>query len=118
MISAIKYSLTSNLCLKQRIALISWITTLYYNQLPLPSVTNDQRVVGVNVLTYTELFDALKGILPCNDGLTKESCETFWDGLKDSFINSIKLAYEKKTLSISQRHAVIKLIVKKVMIKQ
>ena len=99
MISAIRCSLTWNLCLKERITLIRWITTLYYNQLLLPSVTNDQRVVGDNDLTYTELFDALKGIPPCNDGLTKEICETFWDGLKDSFINSIKLANEKKTLT-------------------
>ena len=118
MISAIKCSLTSNLCLKQRIALIRWITTLYYNQLPLPSVTNDQRVVGDNNLTYTELFGALKGMPPCNDSLTKEFCETFWDGLKDSFINLIKLAYGKKLLSISQRQAFIKLIVKKIVTKQ
>ena len=50
---------------------------------------------------------------PGNDGLTKELYETFWDELKDSFINSIKLAYQKKALSTSQRQAVIKLIEKK-----
>ena len=50
---------------------------------------------------------------PGNDGLTKEFYETFWDEFKDSFINSIKLAYQKKALSTSQRQAVIKLIEKK-----
>ena len=50
---------------------------------------------------------------PGNDRLTKEFYETFWDELKDSFINSIKLAYQKKALSISQQQAVIKLIEKK-----
>ena len=59
----------------------------------------------------------MKGILnnksPGNEGLTKEFNETFWDELKDSFINSIKLAYQKKALSASQRQAVIKLIEKK-----
>ena len=50
---------------------------------------------------------------PSNDGLTKIFYETFWDELKDSFINSIKLAYQKKILSISQRQAVIKFIEKK-----
>ena len=49
---------------------------------------------------------------PGNDGLTKELYETFWDELKDSFINSIKLAYQKKALTTSQHQAVIKLIEK------
>ena len=85
--------------------------------IPLPSVTNDQKVVYDNDLTDKELFDALKGIpnkkSPGNDGLTKEFYETFWDELKDSFINSVKLAYQKEALSTSQRQAVIKLIEKK-----
>ena len=63
------------------------------------------------------MFDALKGI-PSNkslgnDGLTKEFYETFWDELKNSFINSIKLAYQKQALSTSQRQAVINLFEKK-----
>ena len=53
-----------------------------------------------NDLTDKELLNALKGILnnksPGNDGLTKEFYETFWDELKDSFINLIKLAYQKR----------------------
>ena len=53
-----------------------------------------------NDLTDKELLNALTGILnnksPGNDGLTKEFYETFWDELKDSFINLIKLAYQKR----------------------
>ena len=83
----------------------------------LPSVTNDQKVVCNIDLTSKELFDALKGIpndkYPGNDGLTKEFNETFWDELKYSFINSIKLAYQKMALSTSKHQAVIKLIEKK-----
>ena len=45
-----------------------------------------------------------------NDGLTKEFYETFWDELKNSFINSINLAYQKKVLSTSQRQSVTKFI--------
>ena len=63
------------------------------------------------------LFDVLKEIpsnkSPGNDGLTKESYETFWDELKNSFINSVKLAYQKQALSTSQRQAVIKFFDKK-----
>ena len=84
-------------------------------------MTNDQKVVCDNDLTDKKLFDALKGIpnnkSPGDDGLTKEFYETFWNELKDSFINSIKLAYRKKTLSTSQRQAIIKLIQKKIAIK-
>ena len=69
-----------------------------------------------NNLTYKELF-ALKGIpnskSPGNDGFTNEFHKTFWDELSDYFINSIKLAYQKKALTTLQRQAVIKLIEKK-----
>ena len=47
---------------------------------------------------------------PRNDGLAKEFYETFWDELKNYFINSINLAYQKKVLSTSQRQSVTKLI--------
>ena len=68
----------------------------------LPSVTNEQRVVSHNDLTNKELFEALKGTPNNkslrNDGLTKEFYETFWDELKDLFISSINLPYQKKTI--------------------
>ena len=83
----------------------------------LPSVTNYQKVVCNNNLTNKELSDALKGIpnnkSPGNDRLTVEFYEMFWDELKDSFINSINLAYQKKALSTSQRQVVTILIEKK-----
>ena len=49
---------------------------------------------------------------PGNDGLAKEFYETFWEKLKETFKNSIKLAYQKKNaLLISQ--TVVKIIEKK-----
>ena len=50
---------------------------------------------------------------PGNDGLTKEICETFWDQLKEIFVNSAIEAQEIGHLSTSQRQAIIKLIKKK-----
>ena len=50
---------------------------------------------------------------PGNDGLTKEFYETFWNEIKNSFMNSIMEARERKKLSASQRQAVNKLIEKK-----
>ena len=52
-----------------------------------------------------------------NDGLSKEFFETFWEEIKDVYINSLKQAKIKNTLSISQRQAVIKLLEKKIEIK-
>ena len=50
---------------------------------------------------------------PGNDGLTKEFCETFWDKLKETFVNSVREAREIGHLSTSQRQAIIKLIEKR-----
>ena len=49
---------------------------------------------------------------PGNDGLTKEFYETFWDGLKKIFVNSVREANEIGHLSTFQRQAIIKLIKK------
>ena len=54
---------------------------------------------------------------PVNDGLTKESYETFWNELKETFINSESEAKEIGDLSTSQRQAIIKLIEKKIEIR-
>ena len=48
-----------------------------------------------------------------NDGLTKEFFVTFWEDIKDAFLNSCRTAKLKKEVSTSQRQAVIKLIEKK-----
>ena len=50
---------------------------------------------------------------PGNNGLTKEFFVTFWEGIKDVFLNSCRTAKLKKKLSTSQKQAVIKLIEKK-----
>ena len=50
---------------------------------------------------------------PGNDGLIKEFFVTFWEDIKDSFLNSCLTAKLKKELSTYQRQAVIKLIQKK-----
>ena len=50
---------------------------------------------------------------PGNDGLTKEFYETFWDDLKEIFVDSVREAKEIGHLSTSQRQTIIKLIEKK-----
>ena len=48
-----------------------------------------------------------------NDDLTKEFYETFWNKLKEIFVDSLLEAKEKGHLYISQRQTIIKLIEKK-----
>ena len=50
---------------------------------------------------------------PGNDGLIKEFYETFWNELKEIFVDSVLEAKGKRRLSISQRQAIIKVIEKK-----
>ena len=49
---------------------------------------------------------------PGNGGLTKEFYKTFWDELKTPIMENVRQAFDTKTLSISQKQAVIKLIEK------
>ena len=50
---------------------------------------------------------------PGNNGLTKESCVTFWNKWKEIFLDSVSEAKEKGLLNTSQRQAIIKLIEKR-----
>ena len=50
---------------------------------------------------------------PGNDGLTKKFYQNFQDHVKVPFLLLFKLAFLKKELSTSQKHAAIKLIEKK-----
>ena len=50
---------------------------------------------------------------PGNNGLTKEFYETFWEELKQTFMNSLNKAKLSKKLVTSQRQAVMKLLEKK-----
>ena len=51
---------------------------------------------------------------PGTDGLTNEFYETFWNELKELFVESLSEAKEKGHLSTSQKQAIIKLIEKKI----
>ena len=62
---------------------------------------------------YISLMSMQNDKSPGNDGLTKEFFVTFWEDIKDVFLNLCRTAKRKKELSTSQRQAVIKLIEKK-----
>ena len=89
----------------------------FLDNISLPVINNDFFNLCENDLTEDELLISLKSMqnnkTPGNDGLTKEFYETFWNEIKYVFLKSLKQAKEKGQLSISERHAVIKLIGKK-----
>ena len=49
---------------------------------------------------------------PGNDGSAEELCETFWNELKEIFVDSVLEAKEKGHLGISQRQTIIKRFIK------
>ena len=69
-----------------------------------------------NELSEKELYISLMSIQnnksTGNDGLKKEFFVTFWEDIKDVFLNSFRIAILKKELSTLQRQALIKLIEK------
>ena len=83
----------------------------------LPNLTSKSFDICESEITEKDLITALKSMpyvkSPGHDGLTKEFYEPFWDDLKFYFINSLNQSKIEGNLSISQRQAVIKLIVKK-----
>ena len=54
---------------------------------------------------------------PGQDGLTEEFYGTFWNELKEIFVDSVLETKEKGHLSLSQRKAIIKLTEKKTEIR-
>ena len=82
---------------------------LFLNSIASPNLTSKSFNICESEITEKGLITALESM----DGLTKEFYEHFWDDLKFYFINSLKQSKIDGNISISQRQANIKLIVKK-----
>ena len=89
----------------------------FLNEAFVPKLYYEDARICESDLNELELLKALKSMQsnksPGHDGLTKEFYKTFWNQIKQPFMNSIMEAREEKKLSTSQRQAVIKLIEKK-----
>ena len=68
-------------------------------------ITEDSLLVALNSIPNHET--------PGNDGLSEEFYETFWEDVKEVFINSLKQVKIEGSVSISQRQAVLKFLEKK-----
>ena len=74
--------------------------------------TRRKRKVCDEEISEQEVILAMKNFSnnksPGNDGLTKVFYETFWEELKQAFMNSLNQAIVSKKLVTSQRQAVIR----------
>ena len=95
--------------------------TAYLNQISIPVLTGEQSQTCEGPISENELAKTLKNMSynksPGNVGSAKEFHETFWEDLKKPFRASITNAFHRGELSYSQKKAVIKLIEKKIEIK-
>ena len=93
----------------------------FLNFIDVPKLSEDQVKLCKEDVTKKDLYKSLRSMQnhksPGNDTLTKEFYETFWEDLKEIFLNSVPEAKEIGHLSTSQRQAIIKLIEKKIEIK-
>ena len=68
----------------------------------IPKLSEDESKLCEEDLTENNLYDSLKSMQndksPGNDGLTKEFYETFWNELKEIFVDSVLETKEERHL--------------------
>ena len=93
----------------------------FFSDVDIPKLSENQANLCEENLTEKDLYNSLKSMQsdksPGNDGLIKEFYETLWNKLKDIFVDSVSEAKERGNLSTSQRQAIIKLIEKRIEIR-
>ena len=86
-------------------------------RLNIAKLSQDKIKLCEEDLTEKDLYDSLKSMQNNkslgNNGLPKEFYETFWNELREIFVNSVLETKEKEHLSKSQIQAIIKLIERK-----
>ena len=75
----------------------------FLNVINVPKLSEDQAKLCEEDLTGKDLYNSLRSMQndksPGNDGLTKEFYETFWNDLKEIFVDSVREAKEIGHLS-------------------
>ena len=82
----------------------------------IPRLSNEEQATFEHELTVQEIKNVLhsfeKNKTPGEDGFSKEFYETFFDLLNQNLLDSYNEAFQKGSLSVSQRRGVISLIPK------
>ena len=93
----------------------------FFSDVDIPKLSENQVKLCEENLTEKDLCNSLKSMQSDkskgNDGLTKEFYKAFWTELKEDFVDAVSEAKEKGILSTSQIQAIIKLIEKRIEIR-
>ena len=88
----------------------------FIQNLEIPRLSNEEQATFEHELTVQEIKNVLhsfeKNKTPGEDGFSKEFYETFFDLLNQNLLDSYNEAFQKGSLSVSQRRGVISLIPK------
>ena len=88
----------------------------FLKDIQIPLLTKEQKKTCEGELTKKEIYQSLINMennkSPGNSGLKKEFYCTFWNKIKNIFINSLRESKYLKVLSTSQWQAIIRLIEK------
>ena len=84
---------------------------IYYDDLPIPKLSEDYRQCGEGVITLDECSKVLNSFAlnktPGNDGLPIGFYQTFWNSVGELLVESFNESFIKGETSPSQRQAVI-----------
>ena len=88
----------------------------FLNDISILSLSETERQICEEELTEKDIYESMISFVniksPSNDRFAKEFCNTFWQDVKDIFINSLQESKRLKHLCISQGQAIIKLLEK------
>ena len=93
----------------------------FLDELPLPSLSLEENMFYDTEIQEQDLCLFSKGVennkSTGNDGLTKEFHEIFWNEISEPLLKSVQYAKSNQHLNFFQRQAIIKLLEKKIEIK-
>lgn len=87
------------------------VSSFRYDDLPIPTLSADQRELGEGLGEVLKSFSLNK--VPGNDGLPVEFYKTFWGAVGELLVKCYNESFEKGQMSSSQRQAVIGTLIEK-----
>lgn len=82
------------------------VSSFRYDDLPIPTLSADQRELGEGLISLEECTEVFKSFalnkVPGNDGLPVEFYKTFWGAVGELLVKCYNESFEKGQMSSSQ----------------